>query len=206
MAGVVKHLDAYARACQERGFTFDDLVVAAHGRGELGEVADWLVKAHRSGFLIDLGSETLADGTALTPRRYAVADQALAAKRIDLRLPAEPRTVRMLRWAATTFAERHGAARPHDVQLAISEAATNAVRHAYVDEQPGEVRLVACARPEALVMVVRDWGAGGMKPRLDSPGLGIGLPTIAQVTESLEVEPADGGGTLLRMRFAYRDS
>ena len=41
----------------------------------------------------------------------------------------------------------------------------------------------------------------GMTPRLDSPGLGVGLPFIAHTTDTLEIEPGDSGGTRLRMSF-----
>ena len=41
-----------------------------------------------------------------------------------------------------------------------------------------------------------------MLPRTDSPGLGLGLPLIAQMTESLEVHDRSGGGTEIRMAFA----
>ena len=41
-----------------------------------------------------------------------------------------------------------------------------------------------------------------MLPRTDSPGLGLGLPLIAQMTESLEVHDRAGGGTEIRMAFA----
>jgi anti-sigma regulatory factor (Ser/Thr protein kinase) len=59
---------------------------------------------------------------------------------------------------------------------------------------------VVCAEPDQLVVVVRDWGTG-MRPRPDSPGLGIGLPTIASLANVFDVEAADGVGTLLRMHF-----
>ena len=42
----------------------------------------------------------------------------------------------------------------------------------------------------------------GILPRADSPGLGLGLPLIAQMTESLEVHDRRGGGTEIRMAFA----
>ena len=41
-----------------------------------------------------------------------------------------------------------------------------------------------------------------MLPRTDSPGLGLGLPLIAQMTQSLEVHDRAGGGTEIRMSFA----
>jgi hypothetical protein len=41
----------------------------------------------------------------------------------------------------------------------------------------------------------------GMGPRDDSPGLGFGLPIIANVTDAYAVVPTDDGGTWLSMRF-----
>jgi anti-sigma regulatory factor (Ser/Thr protein kinase) len=40
-----------------------------------------------------------------------------------------------------------------------------------------------------------------MLPRADSPGLGLGLPLISSMTDALQIEAADGSGTLLRMHF-----
>jgi len=122
---------------------------------------------------------------------------------MDLRAPAQPSSVASLRRAAIAFATRHGVEDPHVVGLAVSEAVTNVVLHAYSGQTPGEVRVVACAEAERLVVVVRDWGAG-MRPRPDSPGLGLGLPTIATLASAFNVEAAEGAGTLLRMHFERR--
>ena len=51
-----------------------------------------------------------------------------------------------------------------------------------------------------LVIHVTDHGAG-MRPRPDSPGLGLGLPLISQMTHRFEVHEPPGGGTALCMRF-----
>lgn len=189
-------LDELARARGEAGLTFDDLVVAAGRKVGLGAIADWLARAHGAGQLVDLaGAED--EG----PRRYVWAAEAAPTSRIDLRLPAEPRTVPTMRWAATRFAEKHAAADPAGVALAVSEAVTNAVLHAYDEGEAGEVRMVACAERDRLVVVVRDWGRRGMRPRPDSPGIGLGLPTVATLARDFTVEIPDGGGTLLRMHF-----
>lgn len=88
-----------------------------------------------------------------------------------------------------------------NVKLAVSEAVTNAVMHAYVGaDQPGEVRLDARVLDERVLVTVADDGVG-MVPRLDSPGLGVGLPFIAHTTDTLDIEAGDGGGTRLRMSF-----
>ena len=118
--------------------------------------------------------------------------------------PAVPEAVADLRGHVIEFAQRAGAPPEtiSSIKLAVSEAATNAVLHAYVDTpEQGEVRAVVCAEPDRLVVVVRDWGSG-MVPRLDTPGLGLGLPTIATLTSAFDVEAADGAGTLLRMKFS----
>jgi serine/threonine-protein kinase RsbW/stage II sporulation protein AB (anti-sigma F factor) len=120
--------------------------------------------------------------------------------RIDLRLPALAESIPHIRHAIMSFAERHGYRELEAIGLAVTEAATNAVLHAYVGSEPGDVRAVACAEAERLVVVVRDWGTG-MAPRLDTPGLGLGLPTIAALAASFDVEAADGRGTLMRMQF-----
>ena len=54
---------------------------------------------------------------------------------------------------------------------------------------------------DTLEVVVRDCGTG-MAPRDDSPGLGLGLPVIAHMTDGYEIQYADGStGTEIRMRF-----
>lgn len=126
----------------------------------------------------------------------------MATDRIDLRLPALPGSIPPIRRAVVAFATEHGYGDPHSIGLAVTEAATNAVLHAYVGTTPGDVRAVACAEADRLVVVVRDWGTG-MGPRLNTPGLGLGLPTIATLASSFDVEAADGAGTLLRMHFSW---
>lgn len=127
---------------------------------------------------------------------------ALARKdRLDLRVPAEPASIPHIRTEVLGFVSAHHAPDPHAIGLAVTEAATNVVLHAYREGPPGEVRVVICAEASRLVIVVRDWGMG-MRPRTDSPGLGLGLPVIASLASEFRVEAADGQGTLLRMHFA----
>jgi len=87
------------------------------------------------------------------------------------------------------------------VKLAVSEAVTNAVMHAYVDaDEPGEVHVATCLRGGKVYVTVRDDGMG-MTPRLDSPGLGVGLPFIADTADTLDIASGERGGTELRMSF-----
>lgn len=121
--------------------------------------------------------------------------------RFEMRLPAEPRHVGDLRQGVVEFAESVGVGDTGPIAIAVSEAITNAVVHAYRDCDTGDVRVVACNEPDRLVVVVRDYG-DGMRPRHDSPGLGLGLPLISTMASDLQIEAATGGGTLLRMHFA----
>jgi anti-sigma regulatory factor (Ser/Thr protein kinase) len=117
--------------------------------------------------------------------------------------PAVAASVAEARAAVSAFAEAAGANRDAlaAVSLAVSEAVTNAVLHAYLDrEEPGPIEVRARCEADTVVVEVADEGRG-MLPRTDSPGLGLGLPLIAQMTESLEVHDRNGGGTEIRMAF-----
>jgi serine/threonine-protein kinase RsbW/stage II sporulation protein AB (anti-sigma F factor) len=121
--------------------------------------------------------------------------------RLDLRLAAAPESLAMVRKRIAAFTARHGIADPGDVALAVTEAATNAVLHAYRDGAAGTMRVVACAEPTGLVVVVRDYGVG-MQPNPLSPGAGLGLSVIGAVAEEMNVERPADGGTRIRIRFA----
>ena len=119
--------------------------------------------------------------------------------------PARPDAVACARRDTTSEAERLGVdpARLPDLILAVSEAVTNAVLHAYRAGPPGVVRLEVGRAGDAVRVTVADEG-GGMRPRPDSPGLGLGLPLIARVSASLEVSAGERGGTMVRMTFPLR--
>jgi len=127
-----------------------------------------------------------------------------AAERLVRSWPAVAQSVAPARHAAIDFASRLGAtpAALAAVELAVSEAVTNAVQHAYNGRggDPGPVTLTVEAAGGGLRVVVADEGIG-MRPQPDSSGLGLGLPLIAQITHSFEVRQPPRGGTILAMRF-----
>lgn len=86
-----------------------------------------------------------------------------------------------------------------DVKLAVTEACTNAVVHAY-PESEGPLEVAAYVSDDRLMLVVRDEGRG-IVPRTDSPGLGLGLPLIATLAEALELGSDDSARTEVRMTF-----
>ncbi|HEY8465896.1 MAG TPA: ATP-binding protein [Solirubrobacterales bacterium] len=118
-------------------------------------------------------------------------------------VPAEADRVAELRAHAQELLEAHGidAATLSDVSVAISEAATNVVVHAYVDREPGPMELRVEIRHGAVVVTVADRGRG-MQPRADSPGLGIGLPLIGKLASAVDMRAGpDGVGTEISMTF-----
>jgi anti-sigma regulatory factor (Ser/Thr protein kinase) len=89
--------------------------------------------------------------------------------------------------------------------VCVSEAITNSVVHAYRhDDRPGRVEVEAELDGDSLWIRVRDQGRG-LEPRLDSPGLGLGLPMIAQLSASSEIVSPEQGGTEIIMRFDVRE-
>jgi anti-sigma regulatory factor (Ser/Thr protein kinase) len=120
---------------------------------------------------------------------------------LDVVVPAVTDRVREIRETARMFAARHGVLRPEDVALAVAEAAANAVRHAYLDRAAGPMRLCCRCRPGLVTFVVSDEGEG-LVPRPDSPGLGLGLPIMAQLADEFEISDRGHTGTSVRMGFA----
>jgi serine/threonine-protein kinase RsbW/stage II sporulation protein AB (anti-sigma F factor) len=92
--------------------------------------------------------------------------------------------------------------RRQDVVLAVNEACTNAVMHAYPDGD-GELAVRARESSGLVVIDVCDEGSG-ISPRVDSPGLGVGLPMIVMLADSVRIDQPAQGGTRVRMRFKSR--
>jgi serine/threonine-protein kinase RsbW len=86
-----------------------------------------------------------------------------------------------------------------DIKLAVTEACTNVVVHAY-PEGGGQLDVAAELDGQELTIVVADHGTG-VKPRLDSPGLGLGLPLIATLASSVELDTDTDERTQVRIMF-----
>jgi serine/threonine-protein kinase RsbW len=125
-----------------------------------------------------------------------------AASDVRLTLPARPENVAVVRHVLGAFAEALMLPDPviEDMRLAVTEACTNVVRHAYSDGEPGPVEILIRPTGEMLQVIVSDQGRG-LGPSEDSTGPGLGLPLIAALTHSLEIEPAGNAGSRLRMSF-----
>lgn len=122
---------------------------------------------------------------------------------LELTLPARAENVAVVRHALGGLGDALGLPDEAlaDLKLAVTEACTNVVLHAYPDGE-GDLAIAATVGVDRITVAVRDAGRG-MGPRTDSPGLGLGLPLIASLTEQLEVGGGDGEvATEVRMVFA----
>lgn len=105
-----------------------------------------------------------------------------------------------LRHRAVRFAAEAGADHQlvANVALAVSEAVTNVVKHAYPAPERGQVELTASVREDWLEISVTDHG-GGMRIH-SGGGMGMGLPIIAKVCDAHHLIEGDRG-IELQMRF-----
>ena len=121
---------------------------------------------------------------------------------LELKLPARAENVAVIRHAFGGFAEALSVDEQTlaDIKLAVTEACTNVVIHAYEDDEEGALEVDASIADRRLTVVIRDSGRG-IVPRPDSPGLGLGLPLIATLAESLELGKDVYDQTEVRMTF-----
>ena len=89
-----------------------------------------------------------------------------------------------------------------DLKLALTEACSNSVRHAYEDGD-GHVEIAYRLGPSSLEIEVSDAGAG-FEPSGESPEAeeltegGLGIAIIRAVADELEIGPREGGGSRIR--------
>jgi anti-sigma regulatory factor (Ser/Thr protein kinase) len=131
----------------------------------------------------------------------------MAAPDVRLSMPARPEGVAVVRQALAGMADAlaFDANVVADMKMAVSEACTNVVVHAY-DAEAGVLEVDMTAGDEGLTIHVRDHGSG-IKPRADRsrdvPALGLGLPLIAALSDAFELHGSTGQGTEVRMTFNY---
>jgi serine/threonine-protein kinase RsbW len=125
---------------------------------------------------------------------------------VRLSMPARPETIATVRRALEAVAEERGLPQRmvEDMRLAVTEACTNVVRHAYDEGEGlggGAMRVELRPYDGGMHVVVEDRGRGtGASPDHDGPGLG--LPIIAALASELEIQQAPGEGSRLAMSFS----
>jgi len=141
--------------------------------------------------------------------RYAQTQLRLVAdvQRVDtdvkLTLPARPENVSVIRHVLGAFAEalRLEDDLVEDLRLAVTEACTNVVRHAYPPDQTGLVEISIQPLEEHVSVIVSDHGRG-IGTSSDTTGPGLGLPLIAAIADDVDLQPVPGGGSRVAMTFS----
>ena len=127
---------------------------------------------------------------------------------VELDLPARAESVTVVRQALSGLGEADGwsLAFLTDAKIAVSEACSNVVIHAYPDGQEGTLAVRMTIDGRRLIVVVRDSGVG-MAPRIQdrSAGLGLGLPLIAALTTEVQLRSTADGYTEVTMVLTVPD-
>jgi two-component sensor histidine kinase len=120
---------------------------------------------------------------------------------LKLVLPAVPAGIGVVRNTVAVIAEESGATAPvvDAVRLAVTEAVTNAVRHAYPSGM-GEIEVRVDRDGSELVVYVVDDGIGMPEDRRGEPGLGLRL--IESLASVSSISPGAERGTEVRLLFA----
>ena len=123
---------------------------------------------------------------------------------IRLTLPARAENVVVVRHVVAALAEslRFPPKLIEDIRLAVTEACTNVVRHAYIGTE-GPLDVSIAPHGDGLTIVVSDRGRG-IQPNPASEGPGLGLPLIAALAHELDIEHAPDAGSRLSMSFRAR--
>lgn len=127
-----------------------------------------------------------------------------SAHAVRLTIPAKPEYITLGRLALTGITRlRDGFSAEvlGDLKLALTEACTNSVRHAYADGG-GSVEILYELYPDRLEVVVADQGEGFTpQARQSSDELsegGLGIAIIEALSDELEITQRDEGGSRLR--------
>lgn len=124
---------------------------------------------------------------------------------VSLTIPARAEYITLGRLALTGIA----GFRPlsdetlHDLKLALTEACTNSVRHAYHDGGEGKVEILYELEPDRLVVEIGDDGPGFEPGLLGDGDLGLeegglGIAIIRALADEVEIGGRSGGGSRLR--------
>ena len=130
---------------------------------------------------------------------------------IRLRIPAKPEYITLGRLALTGLARLRaiGDDTMADLKLALTEAVSNSVRHAYRPTGQGHVEITYELHDDRLVVEVIDDGDGfdlDESPSFDGGELsegGLGIAIIQTIADELEIE-SQVGRRGSRLRFAKR--
>jgi serine/threonine-protein kinase RsbW len=160
----------------------------------LGALGDQPIEEIADGLLALLDPSGRRDDTAVVCARVP----APGAAHRTIRVAAEPAQLATLRRELRTWLSGRGVddAVIADVLVAVTEAASNAMEHAYGNDDTRTVVVEGLVGAD-LVLTVRD--RGRWTGQLRRPERGRGLPLMRSMMDSVDIEPSDQG-TIVRMR------
>ena len=119
---------------------------------------------------------------------------------IKLVLPSDPRYLSVVRGAVERFAALVGF-EDEDcrwITLAVHEALTNVIRHAYHGQHDQPIEIVCCERDAGIEVMMVDHGQGVRPEQLSGRALddvkpgGLGTHMIREIMDEVSYSPLDG--------------
>jgi serine phosphatase RsbU (regulator of sigma subunit)/anti-sigma regulatory factor (Ser/Thr protein kinase)/putative methionine-R-sulfoxide reductase with GAF domain len=95
-----------------------------------------------------------------------------------------------------------------DIELALEEAVTNIIHHAYKDDEAGIIDITMSYLRNEVVVVIKDWGLpfnGNIpeydysKPVSERINGGMGMHFMRSLMDTIKFDPVEGMGTVLTM-------
>jgi serine/threonine-protein kinase RsbW len=138
---------------------------------------------------------------------------------IEMLIPAKADYVGVARLTVSGIANRMGYSidEIEDIKIAVSEACTNAVDHAYKEEENGKIRIGFGVFDDRLEIMIVDKGQsfditsmnGNLGPVKDKPidqlsEGGLGLFLIETLMDKVEIS-GDAGVVVMMTKFLHRD-
>jgi serine/threonine-protein kinase RsbW len=141
--------------------------------------------------------------STISPRAAANGD----ARTVRLTIPAKAEYITLVRLALSGLSQLRPLSDETlgDLKLAVTEACSNSVRHAYRDGREGAVQVIYELHSDRLVVEVCDEGEGFTAIEHEPPGGGglteggLGIAIIRELADELELGPGTSGkGSRLR--------
>jgi len=126
---------------------------------------------------------------------------------VILDVPADPAAMFMVRALVGKISERIGfeSEQRDKLVLAVDEACTNVIRHAYGNSGDGRISLTFTLGMDYFEVMIRDFGSSadpatfrGRDLEQVRPG-GLGIHFIKSAVDKIEYDTPPGGGMLLKM-------
>ncbi len=95
-----------------------------------------------------------------------------------------------------------------ELKVAVAEAVTNSVIHAYPENPQGLIELTACLEKDSVTVFIRDWGKGieNLPQALEADystkkeRMGLGFSLMQAFSTEMEVKSEPGWGTWVKLK------